>query len=605
MIFCMGDGKFGKKSDVMFIFVLRNIQVGTGTIILTLLMLASCRQPTSPPAQEEDPIHKNLYEKGKKMAQQKPEQALQVLDSALVIARSRHNAAWEYKDRLQQAFCHCNTRRFDRADSIFQALEGITEALDGQPELAAATFQVKGSCAHIKNDLNAALDFYTQGIRHPAALPAQRVAMSLNASRVLGSLQRNNAALQILQSVQRDVEQLNDPALEFLFYFNTAHVYENIHDLTHALEYHFKAFNLSGVAAADRLSAAYQIGTQYSNRNIDSAVYYLRLVTDHKEDARPRTWRLGVSALVGWYNDHQTDSAAIYLKRWEAAGIDSADSDYWVKKGRYLNARGQLKEGIPLIEKALELYRTYENDDSEYGNDILADLVRARVKATAPAQHITDLDALLDSLNHQNNLIVEQEVERFRVQYETEKIERHNQELTREKQWQQWLIVLLALSVLATGAWAVQTRRLAMANARRREMEKAHAAWLEEQNEQLAFSNAELLEKLASNTAASNWADELITLKTDRQKAVLRTGDICYIEAGEGGTYWHTMDGQQVFVWQSLKGSLQYLPSNHFVQISKSAIVARQEIASRTAALVRLRNGIELTLGETYRRALE
>ena len=574
-------------------------------VIFGLLLLtfgAICKR-TPPQVREEDPAHKAYYERAKKLAQQKPDIAFKILDSALTIARVHHNPAWEYKDLLQQAFCHCNARRFDQADTLFRKLETIENALLQQPEMIAGTYQVKGSCAHIKNDLKTALDFYNAGIQHPGALTPQKVAMSLNASRVLGSMQRHNAALRMIKEVQHDVEQLNDPAMQFLFFFNTAHIYENIHDVSNALQYHFKAYQLPGITAADRLSAAYQIGTQYSNRNIDSAVYYLRMVVDHKEDARPKTWRLGLSALVGWYNDHNPDSAAIYLKRWEETGIDSTDSDYWVKKGRYLNARGQFAAGIPLMEKALDLYRTYENDDSEYGNDILADLVHARLKATAPPRHAIDFGALLDSLNHQNNLIVEQEVERFQVQYETEKIEQHNQQLRQEKQWQQWLIALLALAAIALGAWLFQTRRLAIANAHRQTIEAENAALLEIQNQQLMEANADLLKRLSSQESAINWAEEIIVLD-DRKQSSIRTGDICYVQAGQGGVYWHTIDGGKVFVWQALKSCLQYLRSEHFVQISKSTIVARQQIAGNTATLVRLRTGVELTLGEAYRKNL-
>lgn len=552
--------------------------------------------------------HRKLLEKGVLLARKMPDSALSLMNRAAEIAISMNNRTLLYGDYLQIAFCHCGSKKFDLADGVFEKLNGMADVFEKEPQLEAKAYLTKGNCLRLKNDLEGASNYYNKAINCRSATDQVKIKAKLNLSTALNAQKKYQKALSTLIEVEPVAQKTGEPLDRFLVYYNMAAIHEETGDFDSALKYYKKAMDVPDIQPENRCSALYQIGSQYNRANDPQALAYFQEIVQKKENAKRSTYLMTLSALLGWYTDHNLDSAALYLNLLDSEGPDTEDSDYLFKKGRYLVACERFSEGIPRMENALKNYREFENNDAEFGTGILAALVRARLAAIGNNDHVADFEALMDSISRQEKLRLDQEVQKWKVNFETNQVEAHNERL-RGEQKRLWLsVALLAAFALGVGAFAVQTSRLAKLHEQNRLVAEQNAALLETQKAEILSINSELLAKLAEaeqgfvQNARKNWSDETITLN-DGGKTQIRIADILFINAEMGGVYWNTPNAR-FFVWQSVKTCLQLLPKEVFAQISRSTVVNRMAIEARTAGTVVLKNGVELAVTDTFQQNL-
>ncbi len=561
---------------------------------LTLLVWAQDARAQNP-AQDR---HESLFLQGKSLAAKDPKTALRILDSALVIARAEHKRLWEFKDLVQVAACRCNAGQFDEADKVFAQLNGQEGEANAEPDVFLSLLGTKGNCALRRGAADEAVKFYDEALDHPAASPLVRLKISLNKANALNIQLKHREALQALIRAEPEVQKVNDPFQRFLFHNSMGYVYADQADAARAIRLFKDALAVTGAPAEARLSAAYSIGNQYSLLSSDSALFYYHMVVDHRDEATAGTYNNTLSALTNWFSERNLDSADHYIRLWEAAGADRAGADYLFKKSRILFARGRFAEGIPVAEQALKTYREEMGNDISFGNDILANLVKARVRATKDPSFIADFTAWSDSLRHQQRRLVEQEVEKFRVAYETEKVEQANARLAAENRAKARTNWLLGLAAALAGGLAATIYR-------KKQQEKTLNALLQRDNEAFRRDNESLLE-LVGRLKTQQPVEELTIRLGGQDKRVLRLVDIVCVKADGNYVDIHTTDGRVHSEWQTIRSIGEVLvPSGLFYQVHRSWIVNHRHIAQRKASELGLSNKKIAPIGATFRPAAE
>lgn len=98
---------------------------------------------------------------------------------------------------------------------------------------------------------------------------------------------------------------------------------------------------------------------------------------------------------------------------------------------------------------------------------------------------------------------------------------------------------------------------------------------------------------------------ETIVLKAEYKQIPILLSDIVYIESMGNYVRVHLINKQTVLSQVSMKNIIELLPSDRFVRIHKSFVIARIRMASCTKKQVTLYGGIELPIGRNYAANLE
>lgn len=114
--------------------------------------------------------------------------------------------------------------------------------------------------------------------------------------------------------------------------------------------------------------------------------------------------------------------------------------------------------------------------------------------------------------------------------------------------------------------------------------------------EQVLKKENELLYKLSDEGSKKN----ILFIKTDSKLVRLKTNDILYIEALKDYVNIFTVDNKHI-VRSTMKGIQDKLPSDRFVRIHRSFIVAMDKVSSIDHAKVILENDDNVPLGGLYK----
>lgn len=113
---------------------------------------------------------------------------------------------------------------------------------------------------------------------------------------------------------------------------------------------------------------------------------------------------------------------------------------------------------------------------------------------------------------------------------------------------------------------------------------------------QLAFSKA--MRRIGANGKGS--VQGSITVKQEYNNVTIPLADIIYVEAMEGYSKIFRVTGECTVTRMILKNIGTMLPSESFVRIHRSFIVARNKIKSFTRQCVNMTNGTTLPVGRLY-----
>lgn len=179
----------------------------------------------------------------------------------------------------------------------------------------------------------------------------------------------------------------------------------------------------------------------------------------------------------------------------------------------------------------------------------------------------------------------------FEAEEKEEKIQQQDLELKTTRKINLLLVVSVCLVLFIAGLiWYILR------------LSKKQNQMLLEQNEALRSANETLIQSIHehSNGNTLQSIKESTLVLTNRDKTVLRLGDILYLQSQENGVQLHTNDARH-WDWQNMKNYVGVLPDQLFLQIHRSYTVNITEVKARRANSLILSNGVELPIGVRYR----
>lgn len=93
---------------------------------------------------------------------------------------------------------------------------------------------------------------------------------------------------------------------------------------------------------------------------------------------------------------------------------------------------------------------------------------------------------------------------------------------------------------------------------------------------------------------------EVVTLKQEYNNVVIPVEEILYLEAMENYTKVHRQNGKHTLSRTSLKRTIELLPTNRFIRVHKSFVVALPQVAEYSHVQLRLKEGTVIPIGRTY-----
>lgn len=394
---------------------------------LPLLLLAL---PLFLSAQQEQPdslIFTDIVQQGLDWSKRDSDSALHYMEKAVDYAKEKNNEVWEFLAHLATVEVYGLSRDFSAADSIMNELEN-REIFKKNDKVKAKFFMRKANLSAYQNDYQGAVSFFEKGLSFGPS-PADSVSSLLNTGLCLNRLGEYDKALSRLEKAETMLHLIEKPNLKWLLFKNMGGIFSSIGDSNKAIEYYKKALAVPDITGANLASTYYSLAIVFgtSSGTLDSQYYYLSEVAKLKDVASKSTMVLTYGSLTNYFTKmEQLDSAQFYLSLYEETGSPLGfmeGSSYYQYKGLIEIKQKQWDKAVSSLETAYKNYIEVENDDPAYFLSIRSNLLKAKIGAAAGESLITEFDSVAAQVNLIHQKMVDEEVQKWRVRYETEEVE--------------------------------------------------------------------------------------------------------------------------------------------------------------------------------------
>ncbi|MEL6927093.1 MAG: LytTR family DNA-binding domain-containing protein [Cyanobacteria bacterium J06600_6] len=340
-----------------------------------------------------------------------------------------------------------------------------------------------------------------------------------------------------------------------------------------------EVLRLTNIRIHERMTASSQLIKSYCVRSlIDSAKQYLdtlEVIAGDPTDRYHCTYLLRKADVYQLMKKYKTSSATF--------------------KDAYLcmldNEPGKLNSIRVALEGVIKSELLDNNDKSilDY-----FDLLRSQVDT-------------INKIYHQDEILAA--IKKYETELTLKKNELLQQRLENQKTQSRLkigVLIILASLLGAFGWFSFKGYRLTLEDKKRLIFEKTELDQLNlklnKQNEQLTMTNQELGDENETLIAQIEKKPEQISVKVLDKLRFILVNDISHIRAEDNGVrvFLHPQDS--LWVYERLKGIHSRIKSNDLVRIHRGVLVNFEFIRSITSSTVILKNGIELPIGDAYRK---
>jgi two-component sensor histidine kinase/tetratricopeptide (TPR) repeat protein len=426
------------------------------------------------------------YEKwmalGKKYHPTNIDSSLLSFQEATRIAKESSREDWNILANLQIAHLFARYKRYEESDSIFNLQAAKRPYMEAHPRILETYLNLKANSKSIAFQFEEALTYFEE------CLPLQEtigdsVQLLLDISQCYNRLSRKQEALDVLKTVEDHLDLVEAPFTVFNFYYVLAGLYKNMEDYEASRLYLHKSLAVEGVKENMRVNAYYALGTYFptssKGENADSGFFYLRKVIQSGQNASAVAKAYAYGGMVVLFSGLGIiDSAEYYFRLYEEAGKPfkiEQQSGYFMRKGSIAKAKKEWLKAKEYYEEASAIYLESENIAPDYYASILVKINRAKIGNLGSDEVLVSFDSLISNLEQFRKNALAEEIEKWRISYETEEIENQAKLLEKDVALKEaslsrqriaiWLIALILL--IAAGSAVLlfrQKRRIESAN---------------------------------------------------------------------------------------------------------------------------------------------
>ncbi len=469
--------------------------------------------------------------------QRNPDSLFLYCDRSFDFAKQCDNKDLQFKSRLLKVMYYSRNREFEKSDSLYQVLKEMTPVIS--PKLRMYLTAALANYYFRSEQYDSAKVYYQQSI------------VNLDTSdtdyyRSKGGLYTNVAVVEMKEWRFKDAliylkksEELLDsisnvkPEEKFNIYNTLGNLLKRTKDFESALTYYQKAYRVAYDLPNFKYSSLVNRVQIYAmQKNMDSLEIYINVLTEGKPLMDKTTICLVESLKTRYFIlTNNIDSALIHNQLFKDCIEESKMNTH--TRTFYINAAT-----INLLEenkgKALSNFRkSLESIEGKkillpYGHlDILEEIVELSIAIENP-KILNDFERYKLIKDSVNNIVIDQEIQKWKIEYETEKKEAQNQFLQNEKELQKAIIGQQKITLYG-GALAVLLLILLSSILWKRSKERKETnLLLQDKNEKIELLNQELSHRVKNNLAmvASLLRLQGRRLNSEEAKQAIKEGEM-------------------------------------------------------------------------------
>ena len=289
------------------------------------------------------------------------------------------------------------------------------------------------------------------------------VKLYTNISSVHTALGNSRAALDTLKAIEPMVVNSEKVMEASGYYFLTAlkSAYSRLNDFETSVQYSKKALKLTEIHSEQWCDVMCSIALHYSTENVDSAAHYLNQLLAYKGlNEYPREYQkahlIQMTRMIRKGQFKDAEKLLLHLIDFGKKNNYELEEDYiHQKKALIKKHKKEYSAAMFHFKKSYELYQKNNGTtDFEYINSLVVGYLESKLANDKDTTASKFLDIYFANTEKLRNKIVEEELEDFKVQFNTKEKERENELLQQQKSLleknnslQRWLLLLGGLLV--------------------------------------------------------------------------------------------------------------------------------------------------------------
>jgi len=534
----------------------------------------------------------------------------------------------EFSSDLLKAIAYSRNRKFAQSDSIYNYLKTMFPYV---PErLQKFVIGSLGSYYYRSEQYDSARVYYHKSLSsfkpNERDFHKSKSSLLVNMALMEMNVKNYDIALSYLKRSELHLDSIswNTQKDRILIYHNIGLIYNRTNDIASGKKYYKKAIHLADDYPNLKYSGVFNLAVlYYKAEEFDSLKIRMSELILH-EDLLSKTTACRCNNLMAdlFLTENKLDSAEIMNNRFleciEKYKITEGKIDYYVNSGKIFQKKIEKRQALHNFAKAIEI-------DSELGStqlirrsDVLEQIIRLSIDLDDSKYLDKYFDSYVSSKDSLTNFIVNDEIQKWRIEYETEKKDLQNQILTSENQRKSQrikamgiggsLIISLIGSLLAL-FWFRNTSL------------KQDQQLLQLSTEQLELTNKDLARQLhelkqrkvsedlsdkENQKLTSDLSDDLkLTIPNKPDNITIQLNKVVYVKSDKNYVDIFVEGRDRPITYRAtLKGFIaEWLPDEVFIQIHKGHVINKNflEDYDKKEVLLML-NGEKkhLIVGNTY-----